>query len=90
MKKFTPICENVLAEIDSVTVTDSGLETPSAIENTGTVISVGQGTPDWPEMYCKPGDKIKWHRNSGERVEVEGKPCIILNERKREIQGKIQ
>lgn len=81
-----PIIENVLVKLDKES-NDNGY---TSIEKdrevtTGVVVSVGDGSVDWPEMFTKPGDRVKWNRNAGQLFDLNGVPHIILNERKREI-----
>lgn len=80
-----PLFENVLVEIDKQADLTGGLEFTGGDILTGTVIDVGDGTPDWPVMACKPGDRVRWRRNAGHKIEYKGKDCVVLNERNRDI-----
>ena len=83
-----PLFENVLVKVDDLKEIDTGGYTSVQKERevtTGTVVSVGPGTIEWPKMSVKDGDRVKWHRNAGSRVNLNGAPHIILSERKREI-----
>lgn len=80
-----PLFENVLVEIDKADEFENGLESVNEVSLRGTVLDVGEGTPSWPRMVCKPGDRVQWLRNAGHRVDFEGKECIVLNERKGDI-----
>jgi co-chaperonin GroES (HSP10) len=88
LKKFEAVGPYILVKLDEKQIKNTaGLNMPNREVLTGEVISVGNGSPGWPEMKCKVGQRIKWHRHSGERLKVDGVECIILNEEKREIQG---
>lgn len=80
-----PLFENVLVAIDEQETTESGLEMTGQVMLTGTVIDVGDGTPEWPKMVCRKGDRVRWTRNAGHKIDYNGLNCIILNERRGDI-----
>lgn len=80
-----PLFENVLVEVDKQKELKGGLEVTGGDILTGTVLAVGDGTPDWPVMACQVGDRIRWRRNAGHKIKYKDKDCVILNERNRDI-----
>lgn len=82
-----PLFENVLVKRDSLEDVSGDYDTIKREREvtTGIVVAVGDGTVDWPNMTCQVGDRIQWHRNSGESIVLDKVPHVMLNERKREI-----
>jgi len=81
-----PIQSTVLVKIETVQETSGGIEKPNTDNLTGVVISTGEGNPNTGyNMICKPGDRIRWFRNRGERIIYNGEKHMLLNEEKGEI-----
>lgn len=82
-----PLFENVLVRVDTREEKSGTYETVAKDEEllTGTVIAVGQGSVAWPNMAVKVGDRIRWHRNAGEKEMIDRKLHRFLNERKGDI-----
>lgn len=80
-----PIQTNVLAIVDNEQEITDGIDAPKNDFTTGTVVSVGDGDPEYPKMICKPGDRIKWSKHAGEKIIYEGQNHILLNEKKGHI-----
>lgn len=88
-----PLFTNVLVRLDTQEDINNhnGLVIPTKSNDitTGTVVSVGAGTPDYPVMVCQPGWRIKFHKNSGERENIEGVEYIVLDEQRKHIIGQL-
>lgn len=59
----------------------SGIYVPEAAQerpNEATVIAVGPGTPQWPNMQCTVGDKVLYNKFTGTPIEDD---LVILQER---------
>lgn len=76
------IKKNVLVEKDAPEEQTKGALIISLPKDnyTGTVIGVGETV-----QFVKPGDRVRFHKLSGTPIDVHGKNCIILSEKKKEI-----
>jgi len=90
VRKLRPINNLVLVEPDAVdeeVTTASGIITPfdSPGENKGEVVAVGPGALD-PNTgvrrpcHVKVGDRVLFGSMAGERIEHDGKTCVMMND----------
>lgn len=83
IKKWKPVCSNVMVKMIKMKEMAGGISVPEKDIREGKVVAVGDGTPTWPEMKCKVGDTVRWKRHAGDVLP--DNEHIFLNEEKQEI-----
>lgn len=81
--KIRPLSDRVLIEptaaeevtLGGIIIPDSAKEKPLR----GTVLAVGQGTPDEP-MHLKEGDNVLFGKYAGTEIEFEGTKYLMMRQ----------